>query len=571
MPTLAEVREQYPQYNDMSDAQLATALHSKFYSDMPRSDFNEKIGLKSIGLGEAVGNLWEKPPPGPSLIGMAKGLWEGVTLPRDVYQGKVDVNTALMPREAFTDIPAPTEHGANTTPGIFGNTLFAPQAAHPSDELTGRAAALATLPTLAPAPTALTSMRGGALGSGPVRMSEGVPVLPDQAAKIIAQRMAADKLSPRDVAAMGLQAAQAGAHTVTPLDLAGPNVTRLAGTAFRTGGDAAERISTALGTRAEGQGERLSQSLTQNLADPNIAYRTAEEIAKQRSAGAKTAYNAAYAHPLETTSPSYQNILGLLETDAGQAAMKKAATIICNEERSPKFQPFTVNKQTGEIMLARPPDTKTLHYVLRGLDDVIDNNKVVDGFGKSKLTQLGGTVQGVKDTIRGELFQLNPKFKAANNAYASASEMRTAIETGMDFLGKPAEVIASEMGRLSDAAKEMYRLGAARAVQGKIGRMMPESDKTVVYARPSSTSNWRNLPGPGIASTRAVTHSIRAHTSAAEEFSSRRLTNRRAASGRWWGEDFNRPRCCQGARHVRCQEARGPRHRLVCAEQARPQ
>jgi hypothetical protein len=45
MPTLSEVRQQYPQYGDMSDEDLAGALHKKSYSDMPREDFNSKIGL----------------------------------------------------------------------------------------------------------------------------------------------------------------------------------------------------------------------------------------------------------------------------------------------------------------------------------------------------------------------------------------------------------------------------------------------------------------------------------------------------------------------------------------------
>ncbi|WP_426238182.1 hypothetical protein [Pararhizobium sp. DWP1-1-3] len=45
MPTIKEVRAQYPQYDDMSDQQLADALHTKFYSDMPRADFNAKIGM----------------------------------------------------------------------------------------------------------------------------------------------------------------------------------------------------------------------------------------------------------------------------------------------------------------------------------------------------------------------------------------------------------------------------------------------------------------------------------------------------------------------------------------------
>lgn len=47
MPTLAEVRSKYPQYDDMSDTDLAGALYSKFYSDMPREEFDAKIGMKA--------------------------------------------------------------------------------------------------------------------------------------------------------------------------------------------------------------------------------------------------------------------------------------------------------------------------------------------------------------------------------------------------------------------------------------------------------------------------------------------------------------------------------------------
>src|SRR5690606_2475560 len=45
MATIAEIRAQYPQYQDMSDKQLADALYSKHYSDMPRADFDRKVGL----------------------------------------------------------------------------------------------------------------------------------------------------------------------------------------------------------------------------------------------------------------------------------------------------------------------------------------------------------------------------------------------------------------------------------------------------------------------------------------------------------------------------------------------
>jgi len=46
MPTLAEVRKQYPQYSDMPDDKLADALHQKFYSDLSFDDFSKRIGYK---------------------------------------------------------------------------------------------------------------------------------------------------------------------------------------------------------------------------------------------------------------------------------------------------------------------------------------------------------------------------------------------------------------------------------------------------------------------------------------------------------------------------------------------
>lgn len=48
MATIAEVRAQYPQYSDMPDAALADALHKKFYADLPKADFDVKIGLKPV-------------------------------------------------------------------------------------------------------------------------------------------------------------------------------------------------------------------------------------------------------------------------------------------------------------------------------------------------------------------------------------------------------------------------------------------------------------------------------------------------------------------------------------------
>lgn len=42
--TLDEIRAQHPEYGDLSDEDLADGLYRKFYSDMPREEFEAKIG-----------------------------------------------------------------------------------------------------------------------------------------------------------------------------------------------------------------------------------------------------------------------------------------------------------------------------------------------------------------------------------------------------------------------------------------------------------------------------------------------------------------------------------------------
>lgn len=43
---IQEIRQQYPQYKDMSDGDLAQALHGKYYSDMPYEQFAAKVGVE---------------------------------------------------------------------------------------------------------------------------------------------------------------------------------------------------------------------------------------------------------------------------------------------------------------------------------------------------------------------------------------------------------------------------------------------------------------------------------------------------------------------------------------------
>ncbi len=90
MPTIQEIRKQYPQYSDMSDEALATALHRKFYSDMPEADFRSKIGMPAPGT-----------MPDVDPMGTPTGTQSPVGAPPVAPPGRDRQGNAL-PEEPFT-------------------------------------------------------------------------------------------------------------------------------------------------------------------------------------------------------------------------------------------------------------------------------------------------------------------------------------------------------------------------------------------------------------------------------------------------------------------------------------
>lgn len=57
--TIKDIRQKYPQYNDLSDQQLGDLLHKKYYSDMPKEEFNKKIGLTKVTPQDASSNKFD--------------------------------------------------------------------------------------------------------------------------------------------------------------------------------------------------------------------------------------------------------------------------------------------------------------------------------------------------------------------------------------------------------------------------------------------------------------------------------------------------------------------------------
>jgi len=165
MVTIPEIREQYPQYGDMSDEDLARGLHSKFYSDLDYADFSERIGLA---------------PPEPTLASsFMRGAKTGLSTAQTAFESLTgDENEAAkagIARSEEINRMYPSATSLDEITGIYNDPNkgllpaaweTAKQAPYFAAEMAGPAAAMAAgaLGATALAPAALT----GAVGAGVV-------------------------------------------------------------------------------------------------------------------------------------------------------------------------------------------------------------------------------------------------------------------------------------------------------------------------------------------------------------------------------------------------------------------
>jgi len=119
--TIESVRQKFPQYNDLSDEQLAQGIHKKYYSDMAFEDFSKKIGY-----GKQEPSTFSDVLTGAKTAIMEPVYGLGEFLPQE-YGGKASAEAAKKLeseyQQAFERSPYATRAGY--IPTMLG-TLFTP-------------------------------------------------------------------------------------------------------------------------------------------------------------------------------------------------------------------------------------------------------------------------------------------------------------------------------------------------------------------------------------------------------------------------------------------------------------
>ena len=239
-----------------------------------------------------------------------------------------------------------------------------------------------------------------------------------------------------------------------------------------------------------GQGRKiLGQGLNDRLEGGReaVAARTLKDVSKgidytaqedslmgTLRANANNLYDRAYAHG----SVDDTRILKVLEDDTFKKAFKEAQAISSKEARAAELRGedasrfklndiYSQDKDGNLVSVGKIPDVRTLDYIKRGIDALIDKGYRGEGMGKAEANALKDLRKAYINVIDENV----PEYAAARAKYAGDMEVLDALRLGRtDYLSPktlPAEA-KKLVDSMSDAERDALRVGVAQSVLSKI-------------------------------------------------------------------------------------------------------
>lgn len=266
---------------------------------------------------------------------------------------------------------------------------------------------------------------------------------------------------------------------VLPVDVAGENVRGVAGQAFRTPGPGRTTMRQTLEERDALAGRTLSTA-TDTMATGQPAKSTfaaARELEQQAKTQAGPLYRNAEMQP--PLNPDHLQPGGelnvLLQRKSMSAAARNALEIAQEGGVNPASLGITFNA-AGDPVLAATPSWRTLHYMKRGMDDVLETyrNKIT---GKLDLDDKGREVLNTQQQYLRLIDRENPLYAQARAAWAGPKQSEAALKRGEHAFTKGVDEIAADLSDLSAAEQQFYRLGAANKLKLELAQASSGGDE----------------------------------------------------------------------------------------------
>jgi hypothetical protein len=262
----------------------------------------------------------------------------------------------------------------------------------------------------------------------------------------------------------------------------GENARGLLAAATRTSGPARTLARDALENRQAGLAERVTNAIERDLGPISNPHQVADNLMTRARATAAPLYDAAYSKA--GADAFTQKVAPLLDRPSMQKALGKAYRIAAEEGRNPEelglirdangnvklSDTITLGSdESGALTMGREPVTapaptwQTLDYVKRGMDDVVESYRD-PVTGKLRLDTEGRAINNTLRTYMRAFDEANPEYAAARKAYSDPVSGINAMNAGRKALNMTADDLEARMRDMTPFEKEMFALGARRAM-----------------------------------------------------------------------------------------------------------
>lgn len=239
----------------------------------------------------------------------------------------------------------------------------------------------------------------------------------------------------------------------------GPAMRDLTDRLAQTATEGGRRVRESLQQRAIDQYDRMMPSLSDALGGrggPSQFARVSQQLMDSAKTAAAPLYEQAYAQPMQISRRMQQ----ILQTPLGVVGRRGARTLARQQERRP-VNPTKVGEVVG---------MEDLDLILRSMDDHVSK------LYKSGDTQLANAARDSRNEFRELLYQANPTFRSARQAWAGHAASNDALEAGLKIFREDADVTARMIGEMSEGEKTYFRVGVLRALERRLGNKSDTAD-----------------------------------------------------------------------------------------------
>ena len=239
---------------------------------------------------------------------------------------------------------------------------------------------------------------------------------------------------------------------------------------------AGDALADVLEANKAGMRERVVGQTKRGVGNEGNFYQQEQDMVQNLRANASTLYDEAY----NFGTVNDPTITRVLQNPRFKTFFDEAKKIADNEKLAAELRgedprkfmldDIFIGDEAGNITLSKLPDVRTLDYIKRGMDAVIDKGYRGEGMSSAEANSL-------KDLKRSMVSALDKAtevdgvsaYKTARAQYAGDAEVLDALRTGMsDFKKLDPEQVVSMMKGFSAAEQEAFKTGAIRNIYATV-------------------------------------------------------------------------------------------------------